>query len=167
MKNSSLIMAAFMGLTMIISVLGFAFLQGGNTPNNKPTEKLPTSNIIDYPLTQTQRQTLAVDYGKTLIDFVYDPENCTGCGLLKASLESIANQFNDQIILSEIKVSGKDYVDLPRVLMASQIGAWSKKGAIQPSEIERGFCSVVLYPPLGCAIKPQANTNNSQAANSS
>lgn len=160
MKNSSIVMAAFMGLTMLVSILGFAFLQGA--PQTEPEEKLPTDYIIDYPLTQTQRQALA-NHGKTLIDFVYDPENCTNCGQVKQSLESLAHQFNDQIVLSEIKVSSKDYVDLPRVFMASQIGAWSKKGeGIEPSEIEKGFCSVVLYPPLGCAIKPQATANNTK-----
>lgn len=159
MKSSDIVMAAFMGLTMLVSIFGFAFLQGSPS-TDQPKEELPTDYIIDYPLTQTQRQTL-VNYGKTLIDFVYDPENCTGCGQLKQSLESIATQFNDQVILSEIKASSKDYVDLPRVFMASQISAWSKKGGgIEPSEIEKGFCSVVLYPPLGCAIKPQATANN-------
>ena len=161
MSKSNLAMAAFMGFKMLISVLGFDFLQG-SAQTDKTEEKLPTDYIIDYPLTQTQRQTLAVDYGKTLIDFVYDPENCTSCGPLKASLESLAHQFSDQVLLSEIKVSSKDYLDLPRILMASQINAWSRKGeGIEPSEIEKGFCSVVLYPPLGCAIKPQTpNANN-------
>ncbi len=154
-------MAVFMGLTMVVSVLGFAFLQGSPQPNTQAKEKLPESSIIDYALSPAQRQTLANDYDKTLIDFVYDPGNCTECGLMKTSLESIATRFSDQIILSEIKVSSKDYVDLPRILMASRIGSWSKKGVIEISEIERGFCSVVLYPPLGCAIKPQAETNNS------
>ncbi|MBI1972046.1 MAG: hypothetical protein HYS53_01975 [Candidatus Aenigmarchaeota archaeon] len=154
MKSGNLVVAAFMGLTMVVSVLGYAFLQGSNQPP-QAEEKLPSGYIIDYPLTQTQRQTLAVNYGKTLIDFVYDPKNCTSCGSLKASLESLANQFNDQVILSEIEVSGADYVDLPRIFMASQIGAWSRKGAeVSAEELGQGFCSVVLYPPLGCAIKP-------------
>lgn len=161
--KSNLFIAAFVGLTMLISVLGFAFLQG--TPQDaRQEEKLPENYIINYPLTQSQRQTLAVKYGKTLIDFVYDPQNCTNCGLVKVLLESLATQFNDQVVLSEIEVSSKDYVDLPRVFMASQINTWSKKGAgIEQAELEKGFCSVVLYPPLGCAIKPQTgnNTNNS------
>lgn len=160
-------MAVFMGLTMVVSVLGFAFLQGSSQPNTQAEEELPAGSIINYTLSPTQRQSLAVDQGKTLIDFVYDPENCTECGLMKASLESIATQFGDQVVLSEIKVSGKDYVDLPRILMASQIGTWSKKGVVGASEIERGFCSVVLYPPLGCAIKPQAGQNNTPHANKS
>ncbi|MBI2085006.1 MAG: hypothetical protein HYT71_00665 [Candidatus Aenigmarchaeota archaeon] len=156
MNKGNLIMAIFMGATMVISVLGFAFLQGSSTPAASE-EKLPTTNIIDYALTQAQRQTLAVDQGKTLIDFVYDPQNCTNCGQLMQSLESLATQFNDQIVLSELKVSSADYIDLPRLFMASQIGSWSRKGSIQQQDVEAGFCSVVLYPPLGCAIKPQVN----------
>ncbi len=163
MKNGSILMAVFMGSTMVISVLGFAFLQGSTTPA-EVEEELPAASIIDYALTQAQRQTLAVDRGKTLIDFVYDPQNCTDCGSLILSLESLANQFSDQIVLSELKVSSADYIDLPRVFMSSQIGSWSRKGAIQPQEIESGFCAVVLYPPLGCAIKPQP-VNNGTANN--
>ncbi|MBI3413242.1 MAG: hypothetical protein HY051_04135 [Candidatus Aenigmarchaeota archaeon] len=161
--KSNLAIAAFTGLTMLVSVLGFAFLQG-SPQANRPEEKLPDSYIINYTLTQSQRQTLA-NRGKTLIDLVYDPQNCTNCGFIKASLEGIAHQFSDQILLSEIEVSRSDYVDLPRVFMASQINAWSKKGAgITAAELEQAFCSVVLYPPLGCAIKPQPgnNTNRSQ-----
>ncbi|MBI4176969.1 MAG: hypothetical protein HY516_01235 [Candidatus Aenigmarchaeota archaeon] len=152
-------MAAFMGVTMVISVFGFAFLQG--SPQQQQQEELPTSNVINYQLTQSQRQALATKYGKTLIDFVYDPENCTNCGSLKASLESMAGQFSDQIILSELEVSSSDYIDLPRILMASQIGSWSRKGVVTSDELEKGFCAVVLYPPLGCAIKPQVKANSS------
>ena len=164
--NANFIMAAFMGVTMVISTLGFAFLQGGNQPTATPTE-LPKDYIIDYALTQQQRSLIVAD-GKTLIEFIYDPQNCTSCGSLTPVLESLAAQFSDQVILSEIKSSKSEFVDLPRLFMASQVGVWSKKGEnISSADVEKGFCAVVLYPPLGCTIKPQANANNSRPANSS
>jgi len=154
-------LAIFIGATMLLSVFGFAFLQGEDVPQAvQQTEELPTNYIIDYPLTQTQRQTLVVDYGRTLIDFLYDPDDCPGCQETIAYLESMAHQFSDQVTLSKINVSSQDYVDLPRLFMVSRIDSWSKKGAeINQEGIDRGFCSVILFPPLGCTLKPQ--TNNS------
>ncbi len=159
--NANLVIAAFMGATMVISILGFAFLQGSSQPAETP-EELPKDYIIDYALTQQQRQILVANYGKTLVEFIYDPQNCTSCGSLTPALESLATQFSDQIILSKIKSSKSEFVDLPRLFITSQIGVWSKKGEnISASELEKGFCAVVLYPPLGCTIKPQSQSTNS------
>ncbi len=164
--NANLIVAVFMGATMSISIIGFAFLQGGTQPAETP-EELPKDYIIDYALTQQQRQTLVVNYGKTLIEFIYDPQNCTSCGQIVPQLESLAAQFSDQVILSEIKSSKSEFVDLPRLFMTSQVGVWSKKGGnVSAADLEKGFCAVVLYPPLDCTIKPRVNANNSQPANS-
>ena len=162
MRNSSnLWIAAFIGITMILSVFGFAFLQGDGGLQTAPqTEELPDNYIIDYQLTPQQRQTLIVDYGRTLIDFAYDPDDCLECQELIPLLESITHQFSDQIILSKIEVSSQDYVDLPRLFMVSSIASWSQKGTeINKNEIEQGFCAVVLYPPIGCTLKPQTNSS--------
>ncbi len=157
--NANLAVAVFMGATMIISIMGFAFLQGGNQPKEKP-EELPKDYIIDYALTQQQRQAIVAN-GKTLVEFIYDPQNCTSCGQIEPQLESLAAQFSDQIILSKIKSSKSEFVDLPRLFIASQVGVWSKKGEnISSADLEKGFCAVVLYPPLGCTIKPQATPIN-------
>ncbi|MFH0890373.1 MAG: hypothetical protein V1836_04535 [Candidatus Aenigmatarchaeota archaeon] len=166
--GSNLLMAVFMGATMLVSLIGFAVLQASPlTTGSTATTTLPKSNIIDYLLAPDQQQTLESQYGRTVIEFIYDSQNCTKCGQIIPLLEALANQFNDQVILSEVKASKSDYVDLPRLAISSQIGQWSAKGdSIDTATIEQGFCRIVLYPPIGCTLKPTTATDQTNGTNS-
>lgn len=149
------------GFIMLMSTVGFALMGSNSQSDSTPKTEMPEKNIIDYALTDAQK-TLLISNGITIAEYLYDPkEKCDSCAEIKNLLEVLSSQFQDQIMLSEIQVSASDYVDLPRVEMTSAVGAWTPRGNVTAQSVLDGFCTVAVYPPIGCALSklPQSNAS--------
>jgi hypothetical protein len=148
------------GLVMLLSTIGFAWTSSfSDTTTKTTTPEIPNTNVIDYELTIAQK-TILLQNGITVVEYLYDPkEKCENCAEIKGILEALAAQFSDQVMLSEIRVSSADYIDLPRVRMESGMGEWSPRENVTSQLVLDGFCAVAVYPPIGCALSklPQSN----------
>lgn len=137
-------------ILMFVSTFASPFIQGFNIQRSplSPTESvtLPEDNIIDYELTREQ-EVYAMRLGKTIMKFEYSTA-CVDCLAQKAFVESIANQFRDQVILEEL---ARD-VDLPLLTMSSYYGHKLLTNATN-DEIVDAMCAVLTDPPIFCTTK--------------
>jgi hypothetical protein len=134
---------------VVIAII-FIFLMTGSTltyiflqvfaPATQEME-LPESNIIDYELTPEQESYLLA-YGKTIFRFTYNL-TCTECLNQKALLESLTNQFSDQLILQEIKGGSSS------LTITSRYGEENLKSITQDSVID-SMCRLMVSQPIGC-----------------
>jgi len=134
---------------VVIAII-FIFLMAGSTLTYillqaftpaKSGVELPSSAIIDYELTQEQ-ESYALAYGKTIFRFTYNL-TCTECLNQKSLLESLANQFSDQVILEEIKAGSSS------LAITSRFGEEDLKNITQNSVID-SMCRLMVSQPIGC-----------------
>ncbi len=132
-----------------IAALFFIFLMAGSTavysllqaikPQNGSSIELPTSNIIDYDLTVEQKSYLLRN-GKTVIEARYYT-GCTECQL--SYLESLANQYSDQVILEELLTNKYE------ITIISYFGQEDLANATQ-NQIFNSLCKLMVSPPPIC-----------------
>lgn len=132
---------------MLMSTFASTFIQGFSMQQSAGGSiSLPESNIIDYELTKEQ-EVYAARIGKTVIKFEYSTA-CVVCLSQKTFVESIANQFKDQVILEEI---AKD-VSVPALTATSYYGRKVLANATN-DEIVDAVCVVLTSPPIFCTTK--------------
>ncbi len=142
------IMALFVGLTMVISIVGFAFMHNPPRQNNQGFQ-MP--NIVNRTLTPEEK-VYVLRSGKTLIEYVY-PINCTSC-LNKVSVyHNFANSpdFKNYVVLECVGIPeinetidkvvgiGGDATDLSHVNSSD--------------ELEGIFCDVAIAKPDICILR--------------
>jgi hypothetical protein len=117
------------------------------TSSTQPSATLPSTNVVEYELT-TDQENLAVQDGKTILKFYYT-QSCIECINQKPFLESIANQFSDQIILEEVISQN----ERPSTLLV--FSYYSQKNLFNATsgQIIDTVCDVMLKPPASCAAR--------------
>lgn len=144
-KKTGIIAIVIMFL-MVGSTLAYSFLQSVRTPKTNQTS-LPEKNIIDYELTLDQENTL-IQNGVTVAKFSYST-SCIECLQYKSSLESLTNQFSNQMILEEI--SGNTDMSLTLTSLRNPSGIMLKN--MTNDNIANALCKVLTQPPIGCAVR--------------
>lgn len=119
--------------------------QGGNSNSAQPS--LPEGNIIDYELTNEQKNYM-LRYGKTILEYKY-PLACGNCSSQKAYLESTVGGLSDQLFLEEI-------VDNSQTRSTLDVSSYySSRSLIDPSVNATidALCGVMVIPPVRCATR--------------
>lgn len=127
---------------MVFSTFAFSLLQSFS-PVEKPIT-LPEENIINYELTPEQ-ESILLQNGKTIAKFYYY-SGCVECTTQLSFLESIANQFSNQIILQET-LSNRTSLTI--------IGYYGQENLINATqeEIFDTFCELMINPPVACITR--------------
>lgn len=128
---------------MLFSTFAYAVIQSFYP---RQRVKLPETNIIDYELDQNLKNAL-INYGITFITFDYNL-GCKNCIDQKTYLESVANEFQQQIFLEEL---------LNESLIESKIKIESIYGiqelaAANETEVFTALCDLMVSPPATCAL---------------
>jgi hypothetical protein len=145
-KISVIAFALFFIFLMLFSIVASSFLQSSRT-NKETTVTLPSNNIVENELT-TEQENYALQQGKTILKFYYT-QTCIECLSQKPFLESIANQFSDQIILEEVI---KQNEKVPTLLVFSYYKQNNLFNATR-DEIIDSVCDVLIKPPTGCVVR--------------
>ena len=152
MKLFKKIKPAYIALTLILIFLGSTIASGvlqsvyHGTSDSKKLE-VPTSNIVEYELTTEQEEYL-MSLGKTIIKFKYKTA-CLECLSLKSALESLTNQFSDQLILEEIITKEEP---VPSIAIMSYYGQKFLDNPTQ-DEITDAICDLMIKPPTACIAR--------------
>jgi len=137
-------LAMFFIILMLVSTFAYTFLRSVNNPTKKIT--LPEQNIIDFELTADQ-EVYAYSQGKTVAKFYYY-SGCLECSEQLSFLESLANQFSDQVILEEILTKDGTH----KLTITSYYGQRNLDDATD-EEILDVFCELMVRPPVMCATR--------------
>jgi len=105
---------------------------------------LPEENIINYELTPEQ-ENLLLQNGKTIAKFYYY-SGCIECTNQLSFLESMANQFSNQIILQQV---------LSERASLTIIGYYGHRNLVNATqeEIFDVFCELMIDPPITCITR--------------
>lgn len=143
------IIAIFIGILMVGSTATYALMQAFNYfgTNKQANASLPSSYIVEEQLTDDQEKTIISQY-KTVVQFYYS-SSCLECVRQRNVLESFVNQNSGQIYLEEIQI--KNQV-LQNIVMKSYKDTIKLANATE-SDIQNGFCDVLLEPPAQCALR--------------
>jgi len=127
---------------MVFSTFAFSLLQSFNPTQSQIT--LPEENIIDYELTPEQESVLLQNW-KTIAKFYYY-SGCVECTNQLSFLESMANQFPNQIILQET-LSNRTSLTI--------IGYYGHRNLVNATqeEIFDAFCELMIDPPVTCITR--------------
>ncbi len=139
--NSKKFVALFFIFLMVASTIAFAFISSRRTPEQEHVE-IPTQRIIDYKLSDSQRQIL-LSNGYTLIEYEF-PTACLDCGPIKSRLENIAQTSNNQIFLQEFIGSAQQ-----KVTMTSLNGQKILEDEFTEDDINI-VCEILVQEPLWC-----------------
>jgi thiol-disulfide isomerase/thioredoxin len=143
------IIAIFIGILMVGSTATYALMQAFNYfgTNKQTNVSLPSSYIVQEQLTDDQEKTIMSEY-KTVVQFYYSTD-CLNCIRQRNVLENFVNQNSGQIYLEEIQTKNQ----VPQnIVMKSYRDTRLLANATQ-SDIENGFCDVLLQPPAQCALR--------------
>jgi len=139
--NSKKFVALFFIFLMVASTIAFAFISSRRTPEQEEVE-LPTEKIINYRLSDSQRQVL-LSYGYTLIEYEF-PVACLDCGPIKSRLENIAQTSDGQVFLQELIGSAQQ-----KVTMTSFNGQKILEDDFTEDDINI-VCEILVQEPLWC-----------------
>ncbi len=159
-KSLMLILVLFMlvgGFSIVPYILQAYFYNPGTSTTNQV--QVPDTDIVDYSLTPQQENAI-LQQGKAIVRLEYGI-NCEKCLETQTMLEQIVNlkQFKNQLILAEIKSSASD---LPKVNIIGfavennqlQIGQKFLQGEnVTETSIVNSLCSLLLRPPVECALR--------------
>ena len=143
------IIAILIGILMLGSTATYALMQAFNYfgTNKQQNAQLPSSYIVQEQLTDDQEKTIMSEY-KTVVQFYYSTD-CLNCIRQRNVLENFVNQNSGQIYLEEIQTKNQ----VPQnIVMKSYRDTRLLANATQ-SDIENGFCDVLLQPPAQCALR--------------
>ncbi|MBI2543116.1 MAG: hypothetical protein HYW24_02945 [Candidatus Aenigmarchaeota archaeon] len=140
-KKSTLIGFILIAI-MLLSTFSYAVLQSVNSPN----VELPESNVIEYRLEPDLKDAM-IRYGVTFITFDYNL-GCQNCIQQKSFLESVANEYKQQIFLEELK---DDSLDVSKITVSSVYGEHELVNANE-TEILKSLCDFMVSPPVTCAL---------------
>jgi len=134
---------AIIGLALVgmylISVFAFAILQAVR-PSNQ-------TNILDYRLDPSSRYQL-IQQGATIFTFEYSSK-CENCFDQKNFLETIANDYKNQVILEEIL---NETFAFSKLTVASMYGNRTFTNPTE-NEIFNAICDFMYAPPAICAAR--------------
>ena len=134
----------FLIAVMLFSTFAYAIIQSFYPKQNT---QLPKTNIIDYHLDSNLINAL-IQYGATVITFEYNM-GCNNCPDQKATLESFANEYKQQIWLEEIVDQS---LDTSNITMSSIYGEDKLVDANETGIIST-LCQLMVSPPVACALK--------------
>lgn len=141
-----IVFALFLIFLMVGSIITSGVLQSLK-PSTQSEVTLPSTNIVEYELT-TEQENYILQMGKTILKFYYT-QTCIECLNQKPFLESVANQFSDQIVLEEVI---KQNEKVPTLLVFSYYKQENLFNATR-EEIIDVICDVLLKPPPGCIVR--------------
>ncbi|MBI5871967.1 hypothetical protein HZB88_02680 [archaeon] len=138
--------SAIIGIFIIAIMFGSTFAYGILQSVRSPVE-VPKSNIIEYRLDPRLRYAF-VNGGATILSFDYNFE-CENCYEQKNFLESMANEYKEQIFLEEIL---NETLTKSKLIVESKLG---NKTFYNPSENETfdAICDLMLAPPTICVAR--------------
>jgi len=148
LKLDKRIAVVVMALFFMFLMVGSMFVPGATRQSsNQNSVTLPSTNMVEYELT-TEQENLALQNGKTILKFYYT-QACIQCINQKPFLESIANQFSDQIILEEVINQN----ERPSTLLV--FSYYSQKNLFNATsgQMIDTVCDVMLKPPASCAVR--------------
>lgn len=143
-QRTASIIALFLVFIMVGSTVAFSILQSVRSP--KTELELPSTNIVNYEL-KPEVESYLIQNGKMIIKFDYALA-CVECLNRKAFLESVANQFSDQIVLVEI-VTNEDTPSLTAISIYGQRSV----GNVTEEEVVNVLCDLMINPPVFCAMR--------------
>lgn len=142
------VISLFFIFLMVGSTVTYSLLQSIRQPENKEV-KLPTTNVVDYELTEEQEKLLIED-GKVVLKFLYS-KACEGCLQKKNVLDSVAadNAFSSQVMIEEILSSRPD---LPMLTVVSYRGQKILTNYTNDDLLD-ALCELMVQPPVSCAVR--------------
>lgn len=149
MKPGRFLAIVLLLIMLASTITGFA-LQSLNLNRQDAEQRIveiPTSNVIDYELTNEQKEFL-MRQGKTILEYRYQLV-CDNCATQRAYLQAATNELSDQIFLQEIVDDG---VTRPTLEMSSFYG---RQSFADPTtdQIFDGLCAIMANPPVRCVTK--------------
>ncbi len=142
-KNVWSVVGLFLVLIMFFSTIAFSFIQSVRNPQQEI--KLPETNIVNEEL-RTDVENLLLQQGKTIIKFVYN-STCLECQDIGASLENLAVQFPNQIILENI------LREEPTSITVFSFYGQRIVENVTSDEFVDALCEVMVEPPVMCATR--------------
>lgn len=142
-RTGGIIFLIFLFAGFVIAPTFFqAFLYFGDQQSSQQQ----ISTIIDYELHPSQEDGL-IRQGATIIKYFYN-STCNECKEHIKLLESIANQYSNQMILEKILSNGTTQLDL--------ISALNRKTFFEIKEVEinKELCDTLIAPPATCVKIP-------------
>lgn len=143
-KNVWSIVGLFLVVIMFFSTIAFSFIQSVRTPKAQET-KLPETNIVNEELT-SDVEILLLQNGRTIIKFVYN-STCADCQDVRFSLENLATQFPNQIIIENILKN-----EPTSITMSSYYGQRIVEN-VSGEEFLDALCELMVEPPVMCATR--------------
>jgi hypothetical protein len=91
-------MALFIGMTMILSIVGIAISMATRTAPVQQAGQIPT--VVTIPLSDDQIRDVFMS-GRVLLEYFY-PANCTACLDTRAVVEGFAEGYDGYIVLDVV-----------------------------------------------------------------
>ncbi len=141
--NKSAITGIFIIAVMVGSTFAYGILQSVRSP-----VELPKSNIIDYKLGPQLRYAF-IQGGATILSFDYNLAACEDCYQQKGFLESLANEYKEQIFLEEITIEN---LTQSKLSVESNLG---NRTFVSPTQNETfgAICDLLIAPPTICVAR--------------
>jgi len=146
MDKKTVISLFFMFL-MVGSTVTYALLQAVKQPEQQV--ELPSSNVVDYELTEEQ-ESLLMQNGKVILKYLYS-QSCDGCLQKKNVLDSVAadETFSGQVVIEQVLSSKQG---LPLLTIVSYKGQKVLTNYTNEDLLD-ALCELMVQPPVGCAVR--------------
>ena len=138
-------MALFIGITMLLSIVGFALMYSGGRNIGKNTQKF--SRIMEKMLTPEERS-IILRSGFTLIEYIY-PYNCSNCTeKIKLYKDFMRDKdISKYTILSIYPTNGSLLIDRITGINGETV---ELNGVNDMASLEKIYCNIAIRKPDIC-----------------
>jgi hypothetical protein len=139
------IMAIFIGLTMVLSLLGFALMATSRYGQGSQNSMI-MPHVVDRVLTN-EEVSYVLQTGRVLIENYYEL-NCTQCLERNVLLESFVNQYNTFAVLQSVAGNETSL----KLIGRGRIRDLTNESITQETLMEV-FCEVAITQPRECLLE--------------
>lgn len=141
------IAAIIIGLIMILSIAGFAFM---STEPAQPQQGGPQIDYISNTVLTPEQKVAVLRAGRVLVEDLY-PLNCTECATATGQLRAFAQQYGQFLVLETAAIPD----NATRIFQ--MIGSGGQIRDLQNISIENDlmnvFCEIAVVQPRDCLLR--------------